>query len=73
MTTSTKDPVRVARAHVARQSRRNGDPKLLHDARLDLTEAKVERAIQEALAAAPPLTEERRQRLARLLLGGGAK
>lgn len=72
MTTPTKDPVRVARSRVAHATKK-GDSVALHEARINLTDAKLERAIQEALAAAPPLTEERRQRLAALLLAGGAK
>lgn len=68
----TKDPVLAARAKLGVASRRK-DAAMLHEARLDMNEAKVERAIRESLATTPALTDERRQRLAALLLGGGAK
>lgn len=70
---SSKDPVRVARARVALESRKVGDPARLHEARRVLTAAKLERAIHEALAATPPLTLDQRTTLASLLLGGEAK
>lgn len=52
---------RVARAVKAR------DPEREAQARRDLAEAKVAAYIERVLAAAPPLSEEQRQRLAELL------
>lgn len=69
---SVTDPVRRARSSLARSYR--GDvhvtPERQAELRRNLTEAKLERAINEAVAAAPPLTDEQRARLAQLLSGG---
>lgn len=43
------------------------DPVKLAEARRNLSEARVERAILDAIAADPPLTVEQRERLAELL------
>jgi hypothetical protein len=63
----TKDPVLVARGHVARESSRHGRPERLIAARQDLATAKIERAIAENIAAAPPLRPEQRDKLVGLL------
>jgi len=64
----------AARLSVAVRTTRGGkggDPQAVAEARRNLTEVKLERAIGQALAAAPPLTDQQRARLAALL--GGAK
>lgn len=63
--------VLTERARVASltRSRRTGDPELIQ-ARRNLTEAKIEQAIQKAIAEAPPLTDIQRKRLADLLRVG---
>ncbi len=63
------DPVLSARSRVALAAR-SGKPEALTEARRNLNAAHVERAITRALAAAPPLTDEQRARLAALLTGG---
>ena len=68
----TTDPVIAARNKLAGLARwGTADPNELDDARRALTEAKLERHVREALAAAPPLTDDQRSRIARLLTGGG--
>lgn len=68
------DPVLSARSRIANlHRRRDCDPALLAEARQQLTALNLERAIQRALDAAPPLTNETRSRLAQLLTSGGAK
>ncbi len=47
-----------------------GTPETRAEARRDLSALKLELAIQKAVAAAPPLTDEQRARLASLLSGG---
>lgn len=64
-----KDPVLVARARVANATRR-GDATATAAARSELTAAKLERAINEALVATPPLNTEQHTRLASLLAAG---
>ena len=64
------DPVLSARAAVATAVRTKNDPT---PARQQLKEAKLTRWIDEALATAPPLTDEQRHRLAAMLTGGGAR
>lgn len=71
-TQRVKDPVRMAHSRVATASRKGADPLALPVAKRDLTAAKLERAIREAIAAAPPLTDDQRTRLGRLLTSGGA-
>ena len=74
MTTRTNDPVLHARAALARSYRSTSvTPAQRDEMRRALTAAKVERAIREAVQAAPPLTGEQRSRLARLLSGGVSK
>lgn len=60
------DPVLAARAAIGVAARRGADTTT---ARGDLNAAKCERAIREAVAAAPPLTDAQRDRLAALLRG----
>lgn len=63
------DPVVVARSRLG-GAVRLGTPAAQRAARQELAAAKLERAINEAIAAAPPLTDEARERLAMLLLRG---
>lgn len=65
------DPVLTARANIG-VAKRLGTAEQLAGARRDLNAAKLERAIQTALAAAPPLTDQQRARLAQLLSGGAS-
>ena len=70
MPKSVPDPVATWAARVRnlqRADRRN--PAALAEARRNLAEAKLERAIREAVDAAPPLTTEQRERLASILTG----
>lgn len=64
------DPVHHHRAIVANAVRRGDPPAVVDDARRDLYAAKLERAIRETLAKAPPLSDEQRRELARILTGG---
>lgn len=66
----SKDPVRVATARLAISTRWGRDAATIAEARRDLTAAKLERAINEAVASAPPLSPAQRDRLASLLTGG---
>jgi hypothetical protein len=66
------DPVLVARSRVARAVQRQ-DAEDEYAGRQELAAAKLERAVREAIAAAPPLTPEKKQHIAMLLLTGGAK
>lgn len=50
--------------------RPTNDPELV-DARRDLTAVRLQDHITETLAAAPPLTDDQRARLAGLFAGGG--
>lgn len=47
-------------------------PEQLADAKADLAEAKIAAAIKNALKNAPPLSDERAQRIAAILMAGGA-
>lgn len=68
---ATPDPVSSASGRLAGLHRYGTpDPVAVADARRELTAAHVERTIQRALAAAPPLTADQRARLAALLVGG---
>ncbi|APX32403.1 hypothetical protein BH708_06345 [Brachybacterium sp. P6-10-X1] len=67
MSGKTSDPVHLARSAVANAVRTRQDPT---PARQQLKEAKLTRWIDEALATAPPLTDEQRHRLAAMLTGG---
>lgn len=66
---ATNNPVLKATGDHARACR-NGDPAQIATARMALTEAKLVRAVNEALAAAPPLSPEQRERVAGLLTAG---
>ena len=73
MTNRPTDPVRHARATLARSYRTaSTTPAQRDQMRRNLTEAKVNRAIDEALAATPPLTAAQRAKLAARLSGGAA-
>lgn len=64
------DPVRHARSNLANSYRRAATQAERDRLRRELSAAKVERAIREAVEAAPPLTDEQRARLAAILTGG---
>jgi hypothetical protein len=68
---ASPDPLRAAVGRVAYYSRRGESPQKLEEARREVAAAKLERAIQDALESAPPLTTEQRNRLAVLLAKGG--
>lgn len=72
MPTTADHAVRSANARLAGLYTygRKPDPATEAQARRDLAEAKIARCIEEAVAAAPPLTDEQCNRLARLLGGG---
>jgi len=53
------------------RSRPTDDPEFV-DAQRDLAAAKLERAVRNALDSAPSLTDAQAQRIAALLLTGGA-
>jgi hypothetical protein len=59
-----------ARYAALTRSRPADDPDLI-DARRNLRAARLEDAIRAAVAAAPPLTDEQRTRLAAILRGSG--
>lgn len=67
------DPVVTARSRLGGRIRLGSPPELVEQARQELVAAKVERSINQALGSAPPLTAEDRERLAMLLLKGGAQ
>lgn len=54
------------------RSRTDDDPELV-DARRDLTAIRLHDHVQKTLAAAPPLTDDQRRRLAGLFAGGASK
>ena len=64
------NPVLVATAAHARAVHK-GDPERIALTRSAVFEAKIAQAIENAIAAAPPITADARDRLASLLLGGG--
>lgn len=68
----SKNPVMVASAAHARAVRA-GDPEQIVETKRGIIAAQLQRAIDQALAAAPPLTTEQRESLAQMLLDGGAK
>lgn len=73
MSTTAKDrAVTIARLSVACREDR-GTPETQAAARGELATMKLERHIQKALAAAPPLTDQQRARLAALLSGGASR
>lgn len=61
------DPVLLARSRIA-NSVRSGKPAEAEQARRELRIAKIERAIRQAVDAAPPLPDDQRARLAALLV-----
>ncbi len=65
------DSVLIARSRVARAVQRH-DAEDEKAARQELAAAHLERAVRAAIAAAPPLTAEKKQHIAMLLLTGGA-
>jgi len=67
------DAVIVARNHLAGlyANGKKPDREVEAQARRNLTAAKLERAVREAVAAFPPLTDEQRGRVVRLLMTGG--
>jgi len=65
------NPVLVATAAHARAVQ-SGDPQKINETKRGVTEAKLRRAVDEALAAFPPLTDEVKQSVAHLLVTGGA-
>lgn len=67
MSSKQSDPVHLARSAVAVAARLGKDDTA---ARQQLKEAKLQRWIEEALATAPPLTDEQRHRLGAMLSGG---
>lgn len=72
-TQTTPNPVARASSQLAIRTRWNADPAVIDDCRRNLTAAKLERAIREAIAAAPPLTNAQRVELGHLLTSGGAR
>lgn len=67
------DPVLTARGRLARASRQDGDPKEREQAFRAFRIAKLEQAVQRALAEAPPLTDDQRARIAALLRPQGGE
>lgn len=75
MPTIPPPPLTVALSRLALACRTSrgglgGDPAAVADARSDVAAAKLERRINEALAADPPLTLAQRNYLASLLASG---
>lgn len=70
-----KDPLDVARGKVAASGPRgiHPNPDRLREGRQELALAKIDRFIKRALEDAPPLTDEQRARLARLLTVDGGQ
>lgn len=70
---SPNTDVSRAKSRLATLSRKavKATPDEISAARADLAAAKIEAAIQNALANAPKLTDARRQRIVALLLAGG--
>ena len=65
--------VRDCALELARASRGTGpDPSIITEKRRALAEAKIAAYIQKVVDAAPPLSNEQRDRLALLLRGGAA-
>jgi mono/diheme cytochrome c family protein len=67
---------RTAIARASRHLRRHGDDPIAHDhltrAKRDYAAHKITKYIREVVAAAPPLSDEQRARIAALLRSGGA-
>lgn len=72
-TAVSTNPVLLARNNLAVQSRHGAPPAVIDDCRRNLTAAKLERAIREAIAAAPPLSDAQRVELGHLLTSGGQR
>ena len=68
---ATAPSMHVASAHIA-HARVRGDVEGERRARENLVEARLHKAIEKAIAEAPPLTEAARHRLAELLASGDA-
>lgn len=68
-TTWTSERARLA----ALLRHKSPDAPEIEEARRDLRAARLEKIVRETVAAAPPLTDEQRRRLAVLLLGGDAE
>lgn len=64
--------ITTERARVAALTRsRDADDPDLNEARRNLRAAKLAKHIERALQTAPPLTDDQRRRIARLLIGQG--
>lgn len=63
--------LRSALGRLARESRRDGSPERAAQARREVNELRLEQAVRDAIAAAPPMSSEARDRIARLLTVGG--
>ena len=72
MSAQPKNPVITARNNLAVRSRNGAPQAVIDDCRRKLTAAKLERAIQEAIASFPPLTNAQRVELGHMLTSGGA-
>jgi hypothetical protein len=66
--TKQRSQIAVISRAIKRGERPADDP-ALDDAKRDFTAARLEQHIEKALAAAPPLSDEQRTRLAELLRG----
>lgn len=66
------NPVLVATARHAGACQ-TGDLENIADAKRGITEAKLRRAVEEALVASPPLTDEVKSSIAHILMTSGAK
>lgn len=70
MPNTQPDPVKAAAGRLGAYRSRPTPPEKIDAARRAVTEAVLAKHIADALAAAPPLTDEQRGRLAALLRGG---
>ena len=69
MATTTTEPWTVVRSRLANAKKR--DPHAdVTDLQRDLKAARLADHVEKALADAPPLTDDQRRRIARLLIGG---
>jgi len=73
-TQSIIDRIARAKSRVAVNGRKSvqATPDQIAGAKQELAALKIEAAIAKALKDAPPLSDERAQRIAAILLGGGA-
>lgn len=67
---SSISPVHAASLELARTTKTK-DPAKIAEAQKAVTEAKLRRAVDEALAAFPPLSDETKASIAHLLTTGG--